>query len=261
MPRSAKTGREKKLTRETLSGARKREKASLPSYIAAQKGLADIGQGTGAIETDPSRLAQAMQATSGLAQQYFEPHKQQAMAEFNQYQAPEVRNQYGANAGSRSSALNQALAAAAGNLHRQLSADYSGLSLGLGQDLLNRQQSGQQFNLQSRMAALQQGLNPQGQLAQATAASPNYLAKSPSSNKGQATASGALQGALTGFSMGGPWGALAGGVAGGGAGYLGGGQSSGQMGGQAGGLAQNFLENRSFNQAGNNALSNLKWGA
>lgn len=260
MPKSALTGREKKTKRIALKGAREREKASIPSYIAAQKGLTDIGQGAGALETDTGKLAQAMQATSGLANQYFEPHKQQAMAEFNQYQAPEIRNQ-GAGAGSRTSALNQALAAAAGNLHRQLASDYSGLSLGLGQDLLNRQERGQQFNQQSRLSALQSGLQGQGGLLSNVGTQASYLPKSPSSNRGQAAAGGALQGALTGFSVGGPWGALAGGVLGGGAGFLGAGQSSGQMVGQAGGIAQNFLENRSFNQAGNNALSNLKWGA
>lgn len=231
MPRSAKTGREKKLTRAAQSAERKRIEASLPTYKGSQKALQELQQGKGLPQTDSSKLLEAMRSTEGMAKQYFEPHKQEALANFAQYQAPEVRNAYGANAGSRSSALNQALAASAGNLHRQLNADFQNLSLGLGQNLLDRQQRNQELGLQTRLSAIQGGLQPQSNFAAQTALQPQYLPKGPPSNTGKRILGGAIQGGISGAAAG-PWGAALGALGGGLGGWAGG------SGGGAGGLAQ-----------------------
>lgn len=251
MPRDAKTGHEKKLTRAAQSAERKRVKSSLKSHEAAQTQLRALGRGEGIPTSDPSKVLETMKSTEGLAKQYFEPHKQEALANFAQYQAPAVRNQYGANSGPKSSALNQALAAAAGNLHRQLNSDYQNLSQNLGQNLVDRQTNAQQFGLQSRMQALQTGLNPQSSFAAQTALQPQYLSKSAPGNTGKQIIGGAIQGGIAGAPAG-PWGVALGALGGGIGGWAGGG------GGGAGGLSQ-FLPQGGSGPGASQMDPRLQW--
>jgi len=252
MPRSAKTGREKKLTREAQSAERKRIKASLPTYQASQKALQELQAGKGLPEADPSKILQTLRETEGAAKQYFEPHKQETLANFAQYQAPEVRNAYGANAGSRSSALNQALAASAANLHRQLNSDFQNLSLGLGQNIMDRQQRAQDVGLQTRLGAIQAGLQPQSSFAAQTALQPQYLPKGPPSNTGKNIIGGAAQGAIAGAPAG-PWGAALGALGGGLGGW------AGMGGGLGGSLAQFLPQSGGINPSSIQMDPRMKW--
>lgn len=98
------------------------------------------------------------------AEKIFAPIKEAAVANFDQYTAPEVVNQYGRESGSGSSALNQAMAAARGNLQRSLAADFAGLQSNLASNLLGQREQSRQFANQSQLANINARLQGSGAL-------------------------------------------------------------------------------------------------
>jgi hypothetical protein len=149
-------------------------------------------------------LEQQYQQAGTSAKNIFEPIKQNALAEFSQYGVPNIVNDFGRNSGPRSSALNQALAAARTNLSRQLSADLFGIQSGL----VNQNNQNQ----------LQTGALAQGAALQ----NPYRQQNGPGgANKLQSALGGAIQGGIQGAAVGGPWGALAGAGIGATGGYFG----------------------------------------
>lgn len=91
----------------------------------------------------------------------FDREATQAYQEQNMYQSPELRNQYGAASGqgSKSSALNQALAAARTNLSRQLENDFSQRQMGLASGILQQREQNKQFDFSGRSNLAQMALN------------------------------------------------------------------------------------------------------
>jgi Chaperone of endosialidase len=97
---------------------------------------------------DVTRLAKDFEKAGRGAEGMFAKQKENALAEFNQRTRPEIAgqfapNQYGGSSGS--SAMNQALAAAQGNLQRGLNADYEVLRNNLAGGLLGQQEQQRQF--------------------------------------------------------------------------------------------------------------------
>lgn len=119
MPKSKFTGTQKKLQKESANKQR------------------DILKGAYAPTTDINALLNEFKQTYKSAGEFLRPQFQgqanQAFNEQNMFQSPEIRNQFGAagGQGSRSSSLNQALAAARTNLERQLTNDFSQQQMGL----------------------------------------------------------------------------------------------------------------------------------
>ena len=169
MPRSALTGTEKKIKKATLKSAKEREEVSLGAYKKGVKSLEDIQKGKGALPSDlgdiQSRYARALKGAKNM----FKDQKTNAIAEYQETYAPQVRGTYGAAAGqgSRSSALNQALAAAQVNLTRGLNADYETLRNSVATNTLNTSQQGKLANLNANLSAssglTNQGVNPVSQ--------------------------------------------------------------------------------------------------
>jgi len=257
MPKAAQTGREKKTKRLFLKGAREREKADIQSYKQSSRELDKLAKGEGILSRDPSKILEAMQSTKGLTESYFKPYQEEALAKYQQEIVPQLASRFGSDAGSSSSALNQALSASAQNLQRQLTADFSRLQLGLGEDLMNRQQNAELM----RFNALQAGMRQQGSLGQNVAVQPSYLPKTQGPERGKGAISGALQGGLTGFMAGGPWGALLGAGIGATTGYLGAGQSSGQAGQMGASALNQYMQGASTQSnpwASNVALQNAR---
>ena len=133
MPRSAKTGTEKKATKAAFKSARKREKVGLEAYRKGIAGLEGFAQGRGLLPETLQDISRQMA-----------PQRNESLRQFDQLYAPDVRGQFGAGMGqgSRSSAMTQALAAARGNLESQIQA---GLSA--------QMQQNQLANLNARMQA------------------------------------------------------------------------------------------------------------
>lgn len=82
-------------------------------------------------------LKQFQQAGKG-AEELYAPIKANALEEFGQSTLPGVLSQFGDAGLGRSSALNQALAAARTNLSRQLASDFAGFQTNLASGILNQ---------------------------------------------------------------------------------------------------------------------------
>jgi hypothetical protein len=102
------------------------------------------------------------------AEAFYAPIKEQAIKNFDQYTMPEVSDRYGRESGGGSSALNQAMAAARGNLQSQLASDFAGYKTNMAQNMLNQREQSRQFgnqsqmqNLNARMQALGSGMGQQ----------------------------------------------------------------------------------------------------
>ncbi len=128
-----------------------------------------ILRGEYAPTTDLKQMLADYKTAGKGAKKIFEPIQADAIRQFEQTTAPEVRGAYGAAAGqgSRSSALNQALAAARGNLQSELTANFSGLQNQLAQNITNQRYQNQTTGLQGRLQANgQQFQSPYQQQAQ-----------------------------------------------------------------------------------------------
>lgn len=180
MPKSALTGTEKKAKREEINFAKKSRKEALREHEAtrglrrqSQKALKDISMGKRGPTSDIGELMKQFEQAQGLAKKIYEPNKAEALNQFQQQVMPTINTQYGSDS-KTSSALNQALAASAENLHRGINSDINALS---GQ-LLGQSQQAKLSNLQGMLSAAGAGagsnLQPQS-LGFGTA--PSYLPK------------------------------------------------------------------------------------
>lgn len=159
MPKSAKTGTEKKATKLAYKSARKREKIGLEAFKKGISGVEGIAAGKGLLPETIEQISQQMA-----------PQRNESLRQFEQLYAPEVRGQFGSSMGqgSRSSAMTQAILAARGNLESQIQA-------GLSQQM----QQNQLANLNARLQAMGSLSGQQMNLLNAnTAMQPNYLPSS-----------------------------------------------------------------------------------
>lgn len=78
------------------------------------------------------------------AEKIYQPIKENAIAEFNQNTRPQIAAQFAGGSGG-SSAMNQALAAAQGNLQQRIASDFAGLQTQLAGNLLGAKEN-QRFN-------------------------------------------------------------------------------------------------------------------
>lgn len=198
MPRKALTGTEHKTKKAYLKGGR------------------DVAKGKHAPTLSLQQLQEDFNRARMGAKEQFEPIKQNALSEFQQYTQPGVAAQYGGGGEQKSSSLNQALAAARSNLSRQLASDFAGFENQQAQYLLGTREQNK-TNYMNTLAGLSQS-----QLANA----PQYLPSGQGPSKGKAAFGGAISGALQGAAVGGPWGALAGAAIGGVGGYAGAGSNT-----------------------------------
>lgn len=187
MPKSALTGTEKKAKKRELNFAKeqqklfqKEQKKAVPYQESARHFEKQIQKGrhlpeyektgykkTGAPEKvnykktgyenvkynphDIKQLTKDFEKAGRGAESMFAKQKENALAEFNQRVRPGVAgqfapNQYGSSSGS--SAMNQALAAAEGNLQRALNSDYESLRTNLASNILGQQEQQRQFGSQ-----------------------------------------------------------------------------------------------------------------
>lgn len=100
------------------------------------------------------------------AEKIFEPVKQQALTDFQQKTIPGVMGAFGREQGAGSSALNQALAAAATNLHRGLASDFAGIQSGVASNLLGERENQRRFGAQFGQQGEQFGANLRNQQGQ-----------------------------------------------------------------------------------------------
>jgi len=212
MPRSALTGTEKKVKKAALKSAKERDKVALSGYKKGIKGLEEALRGKGALPSEQSeiqrRYARALKESEGM----FDAQKANAIAEYQQTYAPQIRGTYGAASGqgSRSSALNQALAAAQSNLTRGLNADYEALRNNVASNIMNATYGNKLSNLNAQLSSASgltnQGVNPvSGSLAQQS----SYLPKSndPSTFRKIMAGGSTIAGTAAGAMFGGPVGA------------------------------------------------------
>jgi hypothetical protein len=212
MARSALTGTEKKVKKASLKSAKERDKVSLDAYKKGLKSLEDIQKGKGALSSDLGDIQSRYKRALKGAESMYKDQKANAIAEYQQTYAPQVRGTYGAASGqgSRSSVLNQALAAAQGNLTRGLNADYEQLRNTLASNLLNMSQEGKLANLNANLSASSglsgQGVNP---VSAALSQQASYMPSSGQPNRFQKIMAGgsAITGAIAGGMAGGPVGA------------------------------------------------------
>lgn len=202
----------KKAVKKGQEMAIKKEKLAMPSYKAGAKELERQIKGKGEGPATHLRdIQERFQRAAQGAEKFYEPIKQQALADFRQSTQPELVNRFGRQSGSGSSALNQALAAAQSNLSRGLAADFAGFQTNLAQNLLSQSQQAKLAAQQQRYAAATQGIGQPSAYIPPTIAPPTSLQRF------------------------GPLGAgIAGGVAGGIAGGPGGAVQGYQLGSQAG---------------------------
>lgn len=145
----------------------KEAKALYPHKKSALGDLEKIQKGKGAPEYKPktkyepskfkpetnyehrtlTQLTKDFERAGRGAEKIFEPIKQNALAEFHQNVLPGINNSLGSESKS-SSALNQAIAAAGGNLQRGLASDFASLQTNLAGNLLGQREQQRQFGAQ-----------------------------------------------------------------------------------------------------------------
>jgi len=126
---------------------------------AKEKYNKQVATGKKGLTTDISKLSKQYAEAGKGAEQFFSPIKEQAMRDFNQQTVPDLLTQYGGGTRS-SSALNQALGAAAGNLHQDLAANFANMKQQQAQGIFNTSQNSQAANLNNRLM-LNQGADAQ----------------------------------------------------------------------------------------------------
>lgn len=213
MPRDALTGTQKKAVKATIKSAKARDKVALPAYKKGIGKLNDILAGKHMPTADLHTIMKDLKRAGGMAKEYFEPHKQAAIADFQQQTLPQIFGKFGSESGAGSSALNLALSSGAQDLNRNLAADYSNMELGLAQSLLSQRESGKLNKLNAYLSAIGgatgQGINP---VMQNLAGQPTYLPSrnGPTSTQRLLGQSIEAAGTIGGAIYGGPPGAAAG---------------------------------------------------
>ena len=127
---------------------------------AKEKFNKQVATGEKGLTTDVNKLAKQYAQAGKGTEQFFAPIKEQAMRDFNQTTVPSLITQYGQGSKS-SSALNQALGAAAGNLHQDLASNFANMKQQMAGNIFNQSQNSQAANLKNRLN-LNQGANAQG---------------------------------------------------------------------------------------------------
>ena len=130
----------------------KKEELAAKSFKTGQKGIEDILAGKGAPRHELGDLQRRMERAGEGAEKFFAPIQQRAERDFSQRIAPEIVSQYGGGAKS-SSALNQALASARGQLSENVAADLAAYKQNYAGNLVNMSQQGKLQGLQSRLQA------------------------------------------------------------------------------------------------------------
>lgn len=129
----------------------KKEKAAYPVYKEGLKEISGLLEGKHAPTTEGGKLLSDYErfykGAGEFLQPQFQQQAEQAHREQSMYGAPQLRSEYGANSGqgSKSSALNQALAAARMNLSRQLENDFAQKQMGLASGILQQREQNKQF--------------------------------------------------------------------------------------------------------------------
>jgi hypothetical protein len=126
---------------------------------AKEKFNKQVATGEKGLTTDVNKLAKQYAQSGKGTEQFFSPIREQAMRDFNQTTVPNLLTQYGQGSKS-SSALNQALGAAAGNLHQDLASNFANMKQQMAGGIFNQSQNSQAANLQNRLA-LNQGADAQ----------------------------------------------------------------------------------------------------
>lgn len=86
----------------------------------------------------------------GYADKFYGDIQNQAVTQFNQETVPSLITQYGQGSKS-SSALNQALGAAAGNMQQSIARDFANLRQNMASNIVNQSQYGAAQNLQNQL--------------------------------------------------------------------------------------------------------------
>jgi len=193
MPKSAKTGTEKKATKAAYHSAKAREKIALPGYKKGIKELEGILRGKHAPTTSLDELMERFQRAGQGAADIFAPIKEQALHEFQTNTLPQVAQQFGASDVGGSSALRQALAASRENLQRSLAADFAGLQTNLASSFLNQSEGNKISALNARLSSASgltgQGVNP---VLANIAGQPSYLSHQGTTSLGKRIGAAAL---------------------------------------------------------------------
>lgn len=182
--------------------AEKKEKMAAETFKMGQKGLEQTLAGKGAPPSDLGEIMKRFQRAGQGAEQFFQPIQDRAVRDFNQQTAPQIVSQYGQGAKS-SSALNQALSAAAGNLSENIASNLATMKQNQATNLLNMSQNSKLSNFNNRLAASQSAIG------QPSAYQPNTQAPLSMLQQYGPLAAGGI-GAVLGGIGGGPAGALAG---------------------------------------------------
>ncbi len=134
----------------------KKEEKAYPVYKEGLKEIQDLISGKHGPTTEGGKLLHDYERFYKGAGEFlrpqFENEARQAYREQGMYASPEIRSEYGAKGGqgSKSSALNQALAAARMNLTRQLENDFAQKQMGLAGNILQQREQNKQFDYGGR---------------------------------------------------------------------------------------------------------------
>ncbi len=209
------TGTEYKAKRSITKNAKERDKIDLEAHKKGINALEKIQAGKGALPSSQSEIQDRYQKALKSAEGMFDAQKQNAISEYQQTYAPQVRGSYGAASGqgSRSSALNQALAAAQTNLARGLNADYEQLRNNVASNITNTTYGNKLSNLNAQLQSAG-GLSGQNisPVAQNLSMQPTYLQSTRQPNMFNKIMAGGttVAGGIAGGIAGGPAGAAAG---------------------------------------------------
>jgi hypothetical protein len=163
MPRAALTGTQKKAQKYGAKHLVKREKQA---YRLSK----ELAKGKHGPTIKLSKLMHDFERAGKGAEKIFAPIKEQALQEFGQTTLPGVLSEFGDAGLGRSSALNQALAAARTNLSSQLASQFAGLQSNLASNFLQQRESNKLNQLNSYLQ--QSGLS--GGLQQGAFANPYF---------------------------------------------------------------------------------------
>lgn len=120
-----------------------------------EKFVKDVATGKKGLPETVKDIGKMYGKAGGYADKFYGDIQNRAVTEFNQQTVPSLITQYGQGSKS-SSALNQALAAAAGNLQQNIAADFANMKTNLASNIVNQSQYGAAQNLQNQLA-LHQG--------------------------------------------------------------------------------------------------------
>lgn len=127
-------------------------------YKTGAKQQRHVIEGKDRVETDIKKLSQQYAQAGEGTEQFFQPIQQQAIRNFNQTTVPQLLTQYGQGSKS-SSALNQALGAAAGHLHENIAANFAQMKQNQAGNIFAQSQAAQAQNIAYQSSAAQGALN------------------------------------------------------------------------------------------------------